>query len=159
MRMSKIVSVFMVVVFIVSGCSTLSTISSTQPDVSIRVMEKPYAPAPIKEELDVRTFGSYHFVAQKKGAEPLYGVIPLHVNPEYIILDALFFAPLILLNARGAYPFYEIDYDKSVIRYSEDGKQWSSYQITTEETDYAKNYYNDLNKKPPEESKEAASGK
>jgi hypothetical protein len=148
-RVLRLLSVFMAVGFFVSGCSTLSTISSTQPDVSIRVMEKPHAPMPVKEELSVRTFGSYHFVAEKTGADPLYGVIPLHVNVGYIILDALFFAPLTLINARGAYPFYEIDYEKAIIRYSDDGQNWDTYNITSEESDYAKIYYNDLNKKAP----------
>lgn len=144
-RRTRTLSVFMAVVFFTFSCSTLSTISSTQPDISIRIMEKPFAPMPVKEELAVRTFGSYHFVAEKKGSEPLYGIIPLYVNAGYIILDALFFAPLILLNARSAYPFYEIDYDKATIRYSEDGKNWYDYKIISEESDYSKNYYNDLN--------------
>jgi len=112
-------------------------------------MEKPHAPMPIKEELSVRTFGSYHFVAQKNGADPLYGVIPLHVNAGYIVLDALFFAPLILINARGAYPFYEIDYEKAIVRYSDDGQQWYDYKITSEESDFSKNYYIALDKKSP----------
>jgi len=150
-RKLRILSLFMAVVFFVSGCSTLSTISSTQPNVSVRIMEKPNAPMPVKEELSVRTFGSYLFVAQKEGADPLYGVIPLHVNIGYIILDALFFAPLALLNARGAFPFYEIDYEKAIIRYSDDGKNWNDYKITSEESDYSKNYYNDLNKTSPSE--------
>lgn len=146
---SRILSVIMAVVFFISGCSTLSTISSTQPDVSIRIMEKPYAPMPVKEELSVRTFGSYHFVAEKKGADPLYGIIPLQVNVGYIVLDALFFAPLVLFNARRAYPFYEIDYEKAIIRYSDDSQNWFNYKIQSEESDYAKIYYNDLNKKSP----------
>ena len=148
-RKLRTLSIFMAVIFFISGCSTLSTLSSTQPDVSIRIMEKPYAPMPVKEELSVRTFGSYHFVAEKKGADPLYGIIPLYVKVENIILDALFFAPLVLLNARGAYPFYEIDYEKMVIRYSNDGQNWYDYKITSEESDYSKIYYNDLNKKSP----------
>jgi len=148
-RLSQILSVFMAVVIVISGCSTVSSISSIQPDVSIRVMEKPHAPMPIKEELSVRTFGSYHFVAQKNGADPLYGVIPLHVNAGYIVLDALFFAPLILINARGAYPFYEIDYEKAIVRYSDDGQQWYDYKITSEESDFSKNYYIALDKKSP----------
>lgn len=148
-RTSRVLSIFMAAVFFVSGCSTLSTISSTQPDVSIRIMEKPYAPMPVKEELLVRTFGSYHFVAKKEGADPLYGVIPLHVNVGYIILDALFFAPLILINARGAYPFYDVDYEKAIIRYSDDGQNWFDYSVTSEESDYSRNFYNDLNKKTP----------
>jgi len=109
-------------------------------------MEKPSAPAPVKEELSVRTFGSYHFVAEKKGGEPVYGVIPLYVNVGYIILDALFFAPIVLLNARSAYPFYEIDLEKKNIRYSDDGQNWYNYAITSEEFDYSKIYYNNLNK-------------
>ena len=148
-RVSQILSVFMAVVFFISGCSTLSTISSTQPDVSIRIMEKPYAPMPVKEELSVRTFGSYYFVAEKKGADPLYGIVPLYVKVENIILDALFFAPLVLLNARGAYPFYEIDYEKAIIRYSDNGQNWYDYKIIPEESNDSKIYYNDLNKKSP----------
>ena len=92
-RKLRTLSIFMAVIFFISGCSTLSTLSSTQPDVSIRIMEKPYAPMPVKEELSVRTFGSYHFVAEKKGADPLYGIIPLYVKVENIILDALFSLP------------------------------------------------------------------
>lgn len=149
LRVSKILSVFIVVVFFISGCSTLSTISSTQPDVSIRIMDKPYAPMPVKEELSVRTFGSYYFVAEKKGDDPLYGIIPLYVKVENIVLDALFFAPLVLLNARGAYPFYEIDYKKAIIRYSDDGQNWYDYKIIPEESNDSEIYYKDLNKKSP----------
>ena len=148
-RKYRILSMFMAVVFFVSGCSTLSTISSTQPDVSIRIMEKPYAPTPVKEELSVSTFGSYHFVAEKKGADPLYGAIPKQVNVGYIILDALFLAPLILYNARGAYPFYELDYEKAIIRYSDDGQNWNDYKIAAEESDYSKIYYKYLDTKAP----------
>jgi hypothetical protein len=148
-RVSKLLSVVMAVVFFISGCSTLSTISSTQPDISIRIMEKPYAPTPVKEELSVRTFGSYYFVAEKKNADSLYGIIPLYVKVGNIILDALFFAPLVLFNARGAYPFYEIDFEKAIIRYSDDGQNWYDYKIIPEESNDSKIYYEGLNKKSP----------
>ena len=145
-RRYRVLSFFMAGVFFISGCSTLSTISSNQPDVSIRIMEKPYTPMPVKEEFQVRTFGSYHFVAEKKGADPLYGIIPLYVKIENIILGALFFAPTILFTARGAYPFYEIDYEKAIIRYSNDGQGWYDYKIQSEESDYSKIYYKDLDR-------------
>ena len=141
MKTHRIVSVVMAAVFFVSGCSTLSTISATQPGVSVRINEKAPAPAPVKHEFSVRALGSDFFAAKKDGAEPLYGVVPLQVNIGYIILDALFLAPLILWNARGAYPFYEIDYDRAIIRYSEDGKTWGQYSILREEMEYAKSYY------------------
>ena len=143
-RRFRILSLLMAAVVLTSSCSTLSTISSTQPDVYIRIMDKPSALAPVKEELSVTTFGSYRFMAEKKGSDPLYGVIPLYVNVGYIILDALFFAPTVLFNARSAYSFYEIDYDKAIIRYSDDGKHWYDYKIISEEIDHSRNYYNDL---------------
>ena len=58
-------------------------------------------------------------------------------------------APLILYNARGAYPFYELDYEKAIIRYSDDGQNWNDYKIAAEESDYSKIYYKYLDTKAP----------
>ena len=133
-------------VFIVmSGCTAMTTISSTQPGVSIRITDKSYVSMPVKDEFSVTTFGNYEFLAEKDGQEPLYGILPLKVNGGYIALDVLFFAPAVFFNAREVYPYYEIDIEKSLIRYGIDNMNLTDWKILPEESEQAIKYYKKAN--------------
>jgi hypothetical protein len=126
--------------FILSGCTAMTSIRTTQPDVSLQIKDKSYSSTPVVDEFVVRTFGSVEFVAKKDGRE-LYGLLPLKFNGGYLALDILFFTPAMLFNLREVYPYYEIDFDKALIRYSKDNKYWYDQKIFEEETVLAQQYF------------------
>ena len=49
--------------------------------------------APVEGYVPRTTFGKYFVKISKEGTETMYGILPLHVSPGVIILDALFLAP------------------------------------------------------------------
>lgn len=152
-KLRNIVSVICIFIFIISGCTAMTNIKSTQPGVTLKVTDKSYSTLPAKDEFGVTTFGNYEFVAKKDGHEPLYGVLPLKINGGYLALDILFFAPACFFNLREVYPYYDIDVEKKMIRYSTDNNIWYDLFVTQEETEQAKKYYEDLKGKKEEGKK------
>ena len=143
----KITFIFLLMFFIISGCSAITTISSKQPNVSIMVKDKSYSSLPMEDGFAVTTFGNYEFLAEKEGNEPLYGVLPRNFSVGHLVIDILFFTPLCLFNLFEVFPYYEIDMDKKLIRYSIDNTEWWDSYIQPHETEQAKEYFKKAGKK------------
>ena len=89
---------------------------------------------PRDDKFSDTSFGNYEFRAQSNGAEPFYGVLPLRFSGARLALDILFFAPATFFNLRSAYPFYEFDVEKQVVRYKRKASdEWRTYTPTTAE--------------------------
>lgn len=144
MKKAKLLILVIGAIFLMAGCTVTTNIKFTQPGVTLKIKDKAYAAGPVKDDFAVTTFGSYEFVAEKEGHEPVYGIIPLRLNGDYLLVDIIFFAPACFINLFGVYPYYEIDMDKSIIRYSTDNVNWSDLYISNEESAYAKKYYEKL---------------
>ena len=127
---------------VLTACSMSTTISARPPAASLQVREKAYSALPATDRIKTTTFGNYEFKAEKAGAEPFFGILPLKFNGGYLTLDILFFAPGTFYNLRGVFPEYEIDVDEQVIRYrSEASGPWVDYKPTPAETARARRYF------------------
>jgi len=125
-----------------AGCSAMTTIQSAQTDVVLKVKEREYKTYPAGDTFKTTTFGNYDFRAERPGAEPLYGILPLKFNGGYLTLDILFFAPGTFFNLREVFPFYEIDMIERAVRYRKGAdKPWEVYRPTTEESKRAEEYF------------------
>lgn len=143
---TKTISIITLICFFISGCTAMTKISSPQSNVSLRIDEKKYSSMPLDDSFGVTTFGNYLFVAEKEGYEPVYGELPMDLKISYLVLDILFFTPLMLLNLYSVFPNYEIDIDKKIIRYSYDKTQWWELQIPIKESEKAKEYFKKADK-------------
>jgi hypothetical protein len=127
---------------VLSACSAVTTLHSTQPAGSLAVREKSYSSFPSSDTFSTTSFGNYEFKATRKDGDPFYGILPLKFNGGYLALDILFFAPATFFNLREVYRLYEIDADKGVVRYRQDDKQgWTEYKPSHEEAERAKRYF------------------
>jgi len=118
----------------VSGCTTTSTLGAPSAGTTVVVKTSAGSATPRTDTFQATSFGNFEFRAERPGAEPLYGILPLKFNGGYLAADILFFAPLMFVNLREPYPFYEFDLDKRVVRYrlkSTDG--WTMYEPTAAE--------------------------
>lgn len=143
---AKTISIVTLICFFISGCTAMTKISSPQPNVSLRIDEKKYSSLPMEDSFGVTTFGNYLFVAEKEGYEPVYGELPMDLKISHLVLDILFFTPLMLFNLYSVFPNYDIDIDKKIIRYSYDKTQWWELQIPTKESERAKEYFKNADK-------------
>ncbi len=122
----------------------MTTIQSAQPDVVLKVKEKEYKAYPAADTFSTTSFGNFDFRAEKPGAEPLLGILPLKFNGGYLALDILLFAPAAFFNLREVFPFYEVDMADRVVRYRKDANQpWQVYRPTPEESKRAEAYFKD----------------
>lgn len=143
----KLTSMVTLICFFISGCTAMTTISSKQSNVSLRIENQTFSSLPAKNEFPVTTFGPYVYLAEKEGYDPLYGILPLSVDIGSVILDSLLFAPALFFNVRYVFPYYEIDIDKKLIRFSHDGRQWWESNVSPEETEQAKAYFKEASKR------------
>src|SRR6267154_63959 len=102
--MSHTLLQFMLVIAL-AGCTAMTTIQSAQPDVVLKIKEKEYKTYPAADTYSTTSFGNYDFRAEKPGAEPLLGILPLKFNGGYLALDILLFAPAAFFNLREVFPF------------------------------------------------------
>lgn len=160
---TKVTSIITLICFFISGCTAMTTMSSKQSNVSLTVQEKTYSSLPAQDSFVVKTFGCHEFLVKREGSEPLYGILPLDLSIRNLILDILFFTPLMFFNLRQVFPFYEFDIDKKSVRYSYDKIQWWETQVQPEESEYARNYFKETGKKEaqylPENDKIVADNK
>jgi hypothetical protein len=130
---------------VLSGCSAMTTLSSTQPDVSISIQKKSLGKAPASANLNTTTFGNYEFKAARAGGPALYGILPLKFNGGYLAVNILLFAPASFFNLREVYPLYEFDVDQGVVKYRGTEKEaWIETRPTPEEAARAKKFYGDM---------------
>jgi len=138
---TKVTAIITLICFFISGCAAMTTISSKQSNVSLIVEDRIYPSLPMQDEFPITTFGNYVYLAEKEGYEPLYGVLPLNVGIGRMVFDILFFTPLMFFNLREVFPYYEIDIDKKLIRYSYDKTEWWTSSVSPGESEQAKNYF------------------
>ena len=140
--MKKIVAIILSSALL--ACTSTATIRSTNGSSLLKVNNK--TPINIgqktKQTYPVTSFGKYKFKLTKKGRKPMYGIIPLKFNGGYLALDILFFTPAMLFNLREAYPYYEFDIGKKVVKYKKRASdEWSSYKPTEPDIEQAKSYF------------------
>jgi hypothetical protein len=98
--------------------------------------------APVEGRVPRTTFGKYPVKISKEGSETFYGILPLNVSSGVILLDALFFAPAAFFNVQGAFPYYEFDLERNVIKYkSSSDDNWLEYKVPGPERERAKRFY------------------
>lgn len=127
---------------LVAACSSDTQFLARDPATRLRVEERHFDALPASAEFSNRTFGESEFVAERPGATPFYGVLPLQFSTGKLVVDILLFAPGLFFNLREVYPQYEFDVGHSVIRYREDEKDaWKEYVPTAEEADRARAFF------------------
>lgn len=127
---------------VLAGCTSTSSIHSAQPDVTMHIRGYEPAATPNSNSYSATSFGNYDFKATKEGHEPLYGILPMQFHPERVVLDALFFAPGLFFNLRDTYTFYEVDLEEGVVRYKDKEQEpWLSYKPTPQEIERARQYF------------------
>lgn len=131
------------VALVLTACSTHIMLSSVPEQAHLVVAKSDISGTmPISASIHRTTFGKYPFKAEKEGYEPMYGVLPLNVSGTAITMDVLFFAPAAFWTAQRAFPFYQFDLEKQVIRYKKsDGDDWKEYPITEQERAKAKSFF------------------
>jgi hypothetical protein len=130
--------------FLISGCSALTTLNSTHPDVKLSIQKQSLGVMPVSVDLRTTTFGNYEFKATRGDGKSLYGILPLKFNGGYLAANILLFAPASLFNLREVYSHYEFDLDKGVVKYRRAaGDAWSETRPTPEEAARAKRYFGD----------------
>jgi len=140
-------------VLLLSACTTVSTISSTREGTVVALRDKTVA-APGQQALKSTSFTNFEFKAvDPDNDKPFYGVLPLEFRGGHLAADIILFAPGMFLNLRTAYPFYEFDVSKGVVRYkSEAAESWTEYRPTEAEIVRAEGYF----KSQPETKASAA---
>lgn len=118
----KCLSAFLLfVALVLAGCSTHIMLSSVPEKAHLVVAKSDISGTmPISASIRRTTFGKYPFKVEKEGYEPMYGILPLNVSGAAITMDALFFAPAAFWTAQRAFPFYQFDLEKQVIKYRKD---------------------------------------
>lgn len=125
-----------------AACTAATSISTPQSEVAVRLRDKSYATLPANDKVPTTTFGNFEFKAEQPGQEAFYGVLPLKFNGGYLALDILFFAPAMFFNLRGAFPEYQMDLEKRVVRYRTGAAaSWTEYKPTPAETERSKRYF------------------
>jgi len=133
----------------VGACSTVSTISSSQPGTVVSIQDKQLS-LPAQQNLKGTSFGNYEFKAVDGDGPPLYGILPMKFKGGHLAADIILFAPAAFFNLREAFPFYEIDVKDGVIRYKVKATDvWVEYKPKPEEAARAQNYFNAQQAKSP----------
>ena len=128
---------------VLSGCTAMTTITASQPNVTISVKDKiSNQKAPASGEFAATTFGNYEFKATGADGKSLYGILPLKFNGGYLALDILFFAPAAFFNLREVHAMYEIDVQQGVVKFRQQpDAQWLETRPTAAEAERAKSYF------------------
>lgn len=130
-------------VALLHGCTTVQ-LNTTVPGSTLAIRGVGDKKAlPRTEDLSSKVTGQYEFVATPPQGEPVYGILPLKINPGKIVLAALFFAPaLVIFGFRDPYNTYEFDPTAKGLRYRyAETDEWRTYTPTESETERAKTYF------------------
>jgi hypothetical protein len=135
-------TIFSIVLVMLGGCSATTSLSSAQPGATLEIKGSQNSQCPRSETLSTTTFGSYEFRAADKQGHQFFGVLPLQFNGGYLAMDIIIFNPGLFFNLREAYPFYEFDLERSLVKYKKHPHDpWMSYTPTPEEADQAEAYF------------------
>lgn len=129
---------------LLSACASRTTISSTDPDVVIKINAQ--EPVRIGEGLSQKlrdtSFGQYNFKATAEDGTAMFGIIPLQFKGGALAMDVLFFAPAAFFNLRGLFPYYEFDTERGVVKYKVKASDaWREYTPKAIEVERAKQYF------------------
>jgi hypothetical protein len=124
-----------------TACTATTNITAHQQGAMVDIATTTKTNTPRSETLSATTFGNYEFRAQAPGFEPLYGILPLKFNGGYLALDILFFTPATFFNLREAYPFYDFDIAKRVVRFRKGSEDWKTYTPSGAESTRARKVY------------------
>jgi len=129
--------------FVLAGCATSVTLSSVPDEAHLVVAKSSISGTlPISTSIGRTTFGKYPFKVEKEGCEPMYGMLPLNVSGTAITMDVLFFAPAAFWTAQRAFPFYQFDLEKQIIRYKKGERdEWKEYPVTEQERSKAMTFF------------------
>jgi hypothetical protein len=120
--------------FVLAACASTASISGAQAGITVDLKTNTSNSVPRTDRFGDTSFGNYEFQAKADGAEPFYGLLPLRFSGGRLALDILFFAPATFFNLRTAYPFYEFDIEKKVVRYKrKESDEWRTYTPTAAE--------------------------
>lgn len=126
---------------LVSACSSMTTISSPHAGTQLTLKDRTMS-LPAHESLRGTSFGNYEFKAVENGADPFYGILPLSFHGGHLAADIILFAPGAFFNLRAAFPFYDVDVEKGVIRYRKSAQDaWSEYRPKAEEIARARSHF------------------
>jgi len=126
---------------LLAACTSMSSLTAVQPGTTVAVRDKTVA-TPGRQPLKSTSFTNFEFKATYAGNQPFYGVLPLEFRGGHLAADILLFAPGMFLNLRTAYPYYEFDVDKQVVRFKEEASDpWIEYHPTEAEIARAKAYF------------------
>lgn len=126
---------------VVAGCSSMSTITSPQAGTHLMVKEKTMN-LPSTQKLKGTSFGNYEFAATNESNPTMYGILPLKFKGKHLAADIILFAPATMFNLRAAFPFYDIDLDRGIVRYKERKEEnWSEYKPKPEEVSRARSFF------------------
>ncbi|MGA9335020.1 MAG: hypothetical protein WBV39_12140, partial [Rudaea sp.] len=96
------------IAMLIGACSTVSTISSTQPGTTLAIKGRNLS-LPARENLKGTSFGNYEFKAVDAEDPPLFGILPMKFKGGHLAADIILFAPAAFFNLRQAFPYYQID--------------------------------------------------
>jgi hypothetical protein len=129
------------VLALVSACSSMTTISSPHAGTTLALKDKAVQ-LPLSEKMKGTSFGNYEFKAVDDGAEPFYGILPLRFKGGHLAVDIILFAPAAFFNLREVFPYYEIDVSQRVIRYKNTPTEgWTEYKPKAEEAAHARTFF------------------
>lgn len=98
--------------------------------------------AAVLSAVGVTSFGNYEFKAERPGLDPLFGTLPHRLNGTYMALDIHFFCPALFFNLREAFPYYEFDLQKRVVRYrKKESDPWVEYRPAADESARAQKFF------------------
>ncbi|MEO7323191.1 MAG: hypothetical protein ABIW82_00010 [Dokdonella sp.] len=128
---------------LLSACSSMTTLSAPHAGTQLLVKDR-HLTLPAHENMRGTSFGNYEFKASEEGFDPFYGILPLSFKGGHLAADILLFAPGAFFNLRAVFPFYEIDVEKSLIRYrASEHDAWNEYHPKPEEIARARSYFED----------------
>ena len=130
-----------VLLALVSACSSMTTISSPRAGTTLSLKERTVN-LPLTEKMKGTSFGNYQFKAVDDGADRFYGILPLRFKGGHLAVDIILFAPAAFFNLREVFPYYEIDVNQRVIRYKNtETEGWTEYKPKAEEAEHARTFF------------------
>lgn len=126
-----------------AACSTVSHLDASTKGTSLAIRGIDRTELPRSEDLKSKATGQYEFMAITPEGKKVYGLLPLKVNGGTMAMSILFFAPALFIGGfRDAFPFYEIDPEKNVLRYKmKETDEWQQYHPLEVEAVRSKAYF------------------
>ncbi|CAN5453940.1 hypothetical protein BH11PSE11_BH11PSE11_02880 [soil metagenome] len=134
------------IVLMLTACSTTSRLEGAAPGTTLAIKGIERIELPRTENLASKSTGNYEFMATAPDGKKVYGLLPLKVNGGTMAMSILFFAPALFIGGfRDVFPFYQVDPEKSAIRYKmNESDAWNDYVPLAAEAKRAQDYFDTL---------------